>query len=155
MVKVRLLADHANGWIAAALPLQFSGLCYGFGLTKCHAVGADAFSCKIKRLPHIGQFHAPTVILAGWRAAIELRPAFIASELLHRHDSCFLSSNRGLKRGGSQVEKGAVCINRSHFAIRFGPGNAQCWSGYQDTTDLGTPTRKMTVRRYVHHNSLG
>ena len=106
MVKVRLLADHANGRIAAVLPLQFSGLCYGFGLTKCHAVGADAFSRKIKGLPHIGQFHAPTVILAGWRAAIKLRPAFIASELLHRHGSCFLWSNRGLKRGYSQVEKG-------------------------------------------------
>ena len=26
---------------------------------------ADAFSCKIKGLPHIGQFHAPAVILAG------------------------------------------------------------------------------------------
>ena len=106
MVKVRLLADHANGRIAAVLPLQFSGLCYGFGLAKCHAVGTDAFSCKIKELPHIGQFHTPAVLLAGWRATIELRPAFITSELLHRHGSYFLWSNRGLKRRYSQVEKG-------------------------------------------------
>ena len=90
MVKVRLLADHANWRIAAVLPLQFPGLCYGFGLTERHAVGAEAFSCKIIGLPHIGQFHAPTMILARWRAAIELRPAFIASELLHRQDSYFL-----------------------------------------------------------------
>ena len=106
MFKVKVLAGHANGRIAAVLPLQFSGLCYCFGLTKCHAVGAEAFTSKIKGLPHIGQFHAPAVILAGWSAAIKLRPAFIASELLHRHGSCFLWSNRGLKRGYSQVEKG-------------------------------------------------
>ena len=107
MVKVRSLASHTNGRIAPMLPLQFSGLCYSFGLTKCHAVRADTFSRKIKGLPHIGQFHAPTVILAGWRAAIELRPAFIASALLHRHGSCLLWSNRGLKRGDSQVENGS------------------------------------------------
>ena len=123
-VKVSLLADHANGRIAAVLPLQFSGLCYGFGLTKCHAVGADAFSCKIKGLPHIGQFHAPAVILAGWRAAIELRPAFIASELLHRHGSCFLWSNRGLKRGYSQVEKAVACINSWFSVPHLGPSVA-------------------------------
>tara|TARA_B100000886_G_scaffold302843_1_gene233131 strand:+ start:23 stop:235 length:213 start_codon:yes stop_codon:yes gene_type:complete len=67
------------------LPLQFSGLSYGFGLTKCHAVGAEAFTCKIKGLPHIGQHYTPAVILAKWSATIEMRPAFIARELLHRH----------------------------------------------------------------------
>ena len=107
MFKVKLLAGHANGRIAAVLPLQFSGLCYGFGLTKCHAVGADAFSSKIKGLPHIGQFHAPAMILAGWSAAIELRPTFIASELLHWHNPLFVISNLGLKNRHSQVEKGS------------------------------------------------
>jgi hypothetical protein len=69
------------------LQLQFSGFGNGFGLTQGHTVRANAFPSKIKGLPHIGQFHAPAVLFAGRCPAIELRPTFIASELLHRPSS--------------------------------------------------------------------
>ena len=69
----------------AALSLSFlAGPGHGLCLAHGHAVGTDAFSCQIRVFAQIRQFHAPTMILAGRRTAVELCAAFVACQLLHR-----------------------------------------------------------------------
>ena len=88
MVTFYRLSAYPNGCIATVRALDLSGTGYGLGLAKGHAVRTDTFSSKVKGLTHIGEFHAPAMLLARRGAAIEFRTAFVTGELLHFTSSC-------------------------------------------------------------------
>ena len=77
-------ARKLNGTVSAVALLDLAGFDKRLCLTKGHAVRTDTFASKIKALSHIWQFHAPAMVLAGRRAAIEGCSAFITDQLVEK-----------------------------------------------------------------------
>lgn len=88
MVTFCCLSAYPNSRIATVRTLDLSGTGYGLGLAKGHAVRTDTFSSKVKGLTHVGELHAPAMLLAGRGAAIELSTAFVTGKPLHFTSSC-------------------------------------------------------------------
>ena len=83
MVTFKALSGNPNRCVSTLLALDLSGTGNGLRLAKGHTIRANTLSSQIKRLPHIWQFHAPAMVLAGWGATIELCATFVAGELIH------------------------------------------------------------------------
>ena len=81
--RLRFAARKLNGAIPAVLFLDLASFDKRLCLTKGHAVRTDTFAGKIKSLPHVWQFHAPAMVLAGWSAAVEGCSTFITNQLIH------------------------------------------------------------------------
>ena len=76
-------ARKLNGTVSAVALLDLAGFDKRLCLTKGHAVRTHTFASKIKSLSHIWQFHAPAMVFAGRRAAVEGRSAFITDQPVH------------------------------------------------------------------------
>ena len=81
--RLRFAARKLNGAIPAVPFLDLAGFDKGLCLTKGHAIRTDTFAGKIKCLPHVWQFHAPAMVLAGRSAAVEGCSTFITNQLIH------------------------------------------------------------------------
>ena len=118
-------ARKLNGTVSAVALLDLAGFDKRLCLTKGHAVRTHTFTSKIKALSHIWQFHAPAMVLAGRRAAVEGCSAFITDQLVHVSlraldtEACAMSNDHASIAESLSIRTGRTGYNLS-VAIRQG-----------------------------------
>ena len=122
---LRFAARKLNSAVPAVTLLDLAGFDKCLGLTKGHAVRTHTFASKIKALSHIWQFHAPAMVLAGRRAAVEGCSAFITDQLVHVSlraldtEACAMSNDHASIAESLSIRTGRTGYNLS-VAIRQG-----------------------------------